>query len=170
MRENTPGYHRIPPGYHPRIPQDTTWTGGLDTPLFSTHWGRKCARIPPDTTRRPPPDITGYHRSLTLKCACVICRPGKPWMAIDPCSSLLPRYPQRLEGQQVAAMGKNKWRSKKSPTDSVNARAPDTAKKQAGNDVLQVFWTPVLARGEGRDLRVRPGCGRRRVPGEVEQR
>ena len=69
-------------------------------------------------------------------------------IAIDPCSSLLPRYPQRLEDQQVAAMGKNKWRSKRSPMDSVNARAPETAKKQAGSDVLQVCWTPVFARGK----------------------
>ena len=46
-------------------------------------WGRECARVPQDTTRIPPPDTTGYHldwRSLTLKYACVICRPGKPWM------------------------------------------------------------------------------------------
>ena len=45
-------------------------------------------------------------------------------------------------------MGKNKWRSKRSPFSGPNARAPDTAKKQAGHDVLQVFWTPVFTRGE----------------------
>ena len=91
-------------------------------------------------------------------------------IAIDPCSSLLPRYPQRLEDQQVAAMGKNKWRSKRSPMDSVNARAPETAKKQAGNDVLQVFLDARVRPWEGCDLCVRPGRGRRRVPGEAEQR
>ena len=69
-------------------------------------------------------------------------------IAIDPCSSLLPRTAARLEEQQVAAMGKNKWRSKRSPFSGPNARAPDTAKKQAGHDVLQVFWTPVFTRGK----------------------
>ena len=69
-------------------------------------------------------------------------------IAIDPCSSLLPRYPWRLEEQQVAAMGKRKWRSKRAALDGPNARAPDTAKKQTGRSVLQVFWTPVFARGK----------------------
>ena len=34
------------------------------------------------------------------------------------------------------------------PYHGPNPRAPDFAKKQAGNDVLQVFWTPVFARGK----------------------
>jgi hypothetical protein len=69
-------------------------------------------------------------------------------IAIDPCSSLLPRYSWRLEEQQVAAMGKRKWRSKMAAMDGPNARAPDTSKKQTGRSVLQVFRTPVFARGK----------------------
>ena len=50
---------RIPPGTTPgnhlRIPQDTTWVGGLNTPLVSTLGGRKRARIPPGTTGYHPP-------------------------------------------------------------------------------------------------------------------
>ena len=69
-------------------------------------------------------------------------------VAIDPCSSLLPRVPWRLEEQQVAAMGKNKWTSKGSRKAGVNLRAAATALKQAGPNVLQVHWTPVFARGK----------------------
>ena len=69
-------------------------------------------------------------------------------VAIDPCSSLLPKAQARLEEQQVAAVGKKGWRSKKSLRRAVNARAPDTAKKQGGPTVLQVHWTPVFARGK----------------------
>ena len=68
-------------------------------------------------------------------------------VAIDPCYSLLPRLLARLEEQQVAAMGKVKWMSKNSRRAEVNLRAAATALKQAGPSVLQVHWTPVLARG-----------------------
>ena len=53
-------------------------------PLVSTLWGRKCARIPPDTTWIPPGYPPGYHRippgleGLDTQFAYVICRPGKP--------------------------------------------------------------------------------------------
>ena len=69
-------------------------------------------------------------------------------VAIDPCSSLLPKTTQRLEEQQVAAMGCSKWMSAESNRKGVNLRAPHTAKKQAGKNVLQVHWTPVFARGK----------------------
>ena len=61
---------------------------------------------------------------------------------------MLPKTQQRLEEQQVAAMGDHKWMSKASQRKGVNLRSPKTARKQAGNDVLQVHWTPVFARGE----------------------
>ena len=67
-------------------------------------------------------------------------------VAIDPCSSLLPKTEKRSEEQKVAAMGTSKWMSKKSRRKVANLRAPSTAKKQAGGDVTQVHWTPVLAR------------------------
>ena len=76
--------------------------------------------------------------------------PANAWVShvsIDPCSSLLPRLPSRLEEQQVAAMGKLKWMSKRSRRADLNLRAAATALKQAGPSVLQVHWTPVLARG-----------------------
>jgi hypothetical protein len=63
-------------------------------------------------------------------------------VAIDPCSSLLPKAQARLEEQQVAAIGKRGWRSKSALRRGVNLRAPDTAKKQGGPTVLQVHWTP----------------------------
>ena len=50
-------------------------------PLVSTLLGRKCARIPPDTTGYHPdttPNTTGYHlgwRGLTPNFAYAICRP-----------------------------------------------------------------------------------------------
>ena len=69
-------------------------------------------------------------------------------VAIDPCSSLLPRTAARLHEQQVSAMGKMKWMSKNAQRKGVNLRAPATAKSQTGRDVLQVHWTPVFARGK----------------------
>ena len=77
-------------------------------------------------------------------------RPGA-WVshiAFDPCSTLLPRTAARLEEQQVAAMGKRRWYSKGSARKGVNLRAPATAKTQAGQDVLQVHWTPIFCRGK----------------------
>jgi hypothetical protein len=67
-------------------------------------------------------------------------------VAIDPCSSLLPKTARRSEEQKVAAMGAQKWMSKGSSRKGPKLRAPSTAKKQAGGDVTQVHWTPVLAR------------------------
>ena len=69
-------------------------------------------------------------------------------VAIDPCSSLLPRVPWRLEEMQVAAMGKMKWRSKRTAMEAKgsNGRAPATAAKQSGPSVLQVSRTPAFAR------------------------
>ena len=69
-------------------------------------------------------------------------------VGFDPCSSLLARTPARMEEQQVAAMGKSKWRSKGSTNRGTGTRAPETTKTQKGNDVLQVAWTPVFARGK----------------------
>lgn len=48
----------------------------------------------------------------------------------------------------MAAMGKSKWRSKASTNKGTGTRAPETTKTQKNNDVLQVAWTPVFARGK----------------------
>jgi hypothetical protein len=75
-------------------------------------------------------------------------KPGS-WVnhvAIDPCSSLLPRVDWRLLEMQVAAMGNRRWRSKKTVRKGANLRAATTALKQSGS-CLQVHWTPVFARG-----------------------
>ena len=69
-------------------------------------------------------------------------------LAIDPCSTLLPRVQWRLDELQHAAIGKMNWRSKKSMMSASNCRAPATAKTQAGPTVLQVHWTPIFARGK----------------------
>ena len=45
-------------------------------------------------------------------------------------------------------MGCHKWMSPSSSRTGVNLRAPSTAKKQSGRNVLQVHWTPVFARGK----------------------
>jgi hypothetical protein len=44
-------------------------------------------------------------------------------VAIDPCSTLLPKTLERLQQMEVAAMGKNKWMSKGSARDGNNLRA-----------------------------------------------
>ena len=72
------------------------------------------------------------------------------FVSIDPCSSLLPRTLAKSEEQKVAAMGKNRFMSKQSRGKDVNLRAPATAKSQGGNDVLQIYWTPILAKGKVR--------------------
>ena len=92
-------------------------------------------------------------KPLRVKCAQHILKEfsSSAWyshVAIDPCSSLLPRTAQRLEDQQVAAMGNQKWMSPASARKGANLRAPATAKKQGGKNVLQVHWTPVFARGK----------------------
>ncbi len=67
--------------------------------------------------------------------------------AIDPCYSLLAKSQERMEGQQVKAMGKMKWMSEKSARDGVNLRTPSYTNTQGGSDVTRVDWTPVFARG-----------------------
>ena len=44
-------------------------------------------------------------------------------------------------------MGKFRWASKKSQRTDLNLRAAATALSQAGQSVLRVHWTPILARG-----------------------
>lgn len=68
-------------------------------------------------------------------------------VAIDPCYKLLPKKQERLEEQQVAAMGKKKWQSAGSRRMGVNLRAPSYAKTQGGSQVTRADWTPVFARG-----------------------
>ena len=75
--------------------------------------------------------------------------PAGSWVnhvAIDPCSTMLPRADWRLLEMQVAAMGKMRWRSSRTIRKGTNARAAATALKQSGS-CLQVHWTPVFARG-----------------------
>ena len=69
-------------------------------------------------------------------------------VAIDPCYSLLPKRPERLQEQQVKAMGKKKWMSPKARRQGNNLRAPATARTQGGSDVVRVDWTPVFTRGK----------------------
>ena len=68
-------------------------------------------------------------------------------VAIDPCYKHLPKKQEKLEEQQIAAMGKVKWQSPGSRRDGVNPRAPATAKSQGGPQVTRADWTPVFARG-----------------------
>lgn len=86
-----------------------------------------------------------------MRCATYIVKnfPTGSWVshvAIDPCSTLLPRADWRLLEMQVAAMGKHRWRSRKATRLGANLRAAATALKQSGS-CLQVHWTPVFARG-----------------------
>jgi hypothetical protein len=77
--------------------------------------------------------------------------PAAAWVthvSVDPCSTLLARTPARLEEQQLASMGKIKWRSKGSTNKGTSTRAPSTTNTQKGSNTLQVFWTPVFARGK----------------------
>ena len=71
-------------------------------------------------------------------------------VAIDPCSSLLPRNEARSEEQRVAALGKRRFMSKKAKRKGPNLRAPATARTQGGGNVLQVHWTPIFAKGKVR--------------------
>ena len=94
-----------------------------------------------------PTDIEKRMRSAKHIVAHVL--PGA-WfnhVAIDPCSTLLPRVDWRLLEMQVAAMGNKRWRSKNSTRKGTNLRAATTALKQSGS-CLQVHWTPVFARGK----------------------
>jgi hypothetical protein len=78
-------------------------------------------------------------------------QPANAWwnmVAVDPCSSLLPKTADRQHEQKVAAMGKLKWMSKKSRRVGINLRPPKTALTQANKTVNQVHWTVVFARGK----------------------
>ena len=68
-------------------------------------------------------------------------------IGIDPCYSLLPKTLERMEEQQLAAMGKQRWMSKGSRRHVLNLRAPATANHQGGWAVTRVDWTPIFARG-----------------------
>jgi len=70
------------------------------------------------------------------------------YVVVDPCSSLLPKAEDRQFEQKVAALGKTKWMSKKSRRKGTNLRAPKTALSQANQQVTQVHWTVVFARGK----------------------
>lgn len=88
-------------------------------------------------------------------------------VSIDPCASLLPLTMRRLEEQRVAAMGKKKYMSPGARRQGVNLRAPATAKTQKSNDVLQVHWTPVFARGKVRIHVCDPAKTGPRSPGKL---
>jgi hypothetical protein len=69
-------------------------------------------------------------------------------VAIDPCYSLLAKSMERMEEQQVKAMGKMKWMSTESKRKGNNLRPPSTTNTQMGSDTVRVDWTPVFARGK----------------------
>jgi hypothetical protein len=69
-------------------------------------------------------------------------------VAIDPCYSLLAKSMERMEEQQVKAMGKMKWMSTMSKRKGNNMRPPSTTNTQMGSDTVRVDWTPVFARGK----------------------
>jgi len=78
----------------------------------------------------------------------VTARSWYSYVSIDPCYTLLPKSQERLEEQQIKAMGKVRWMSIKSrKDDNLNLRAPSTVGSQNGGDVTRVDWTPVFARG-----------------------
>ena len=66
-------------------------------------------------------------------------------VSIDPCSSLLPRLPARLEEQEVAAMGKRRWMSKKSMRADVNLRAAATAFDEEEEEERSILLRPPTA-------------------------
>ena len=79
----------------------------------------------------------------------------KNLIAIDPCYKLLPKQQEKLEEQQVAAMGKKKYMSPGSAREGVNLRAPSTAKTQGGAwQATRADWTPIFAKGALTHLRL----------------
>lgn len=68
-------------------------------------------------------------------------------VSVDPCYTLLPKTPEKLEELKILAMGKLKWMSKKSARKGSNLRAPSTVKSQMSGNT-RVDWTPVFARGK----------------------
>ena len=90
-------------------------------------------------------------KPLRVACAKHILRNMTPaacyhHVAIDPCYSLLPKCPERMQEQQVKAMGKRKWMSASAKRKANNLRAPSTTRTQGGSQVLRVDWTPVFSR------------------------
>jgi hypothetical protein len=71
-------------------------------------------------------------------------------VAVDPCYSLLPTTAARTEEQRVAALGKLRWMSKKARRTGSNLRAPATVHTQKSGNALQVYWTPIFAKGKVR--------------------
>ena len=70
------------------------------------------------------------------------------FVAIDPCRSLLPTSEVKSMEQKHAAMGKRKWRSKRSK-GGANASPIKFANTQMSS-TLPVHWTPVFCRGKVR--------------------
>jgi hypothetical protein len=97
--------------------------------------------------------LANFLKPLRVACARWILRhlTARSWysyVSIDPCYTLLPKSQERLEEQQIKAMGKVRWMSERSrKTDNNNLRHPSTVGSQAGGDVTKVDWTPVFARG-----------------------
>ena len=79
-------------------------------------------------------------------------------VAIDPCSSLLPKDPTRSEEQAVAALGSKRFMSAGCKYNGVNLRASKFATSQAGKSVLQLHWTPIFVRGVVRIYICDPGA------------
>ena len=71
-------------------------------------------------------------------------------VSIDPCYSLLAKTLERMEEQQVAALGKERWMSQGSRRKGPNCRGPNTVKTQKGAYVTRVDWTPIFSRGKVR--------------------
>ena len=70
-------------------------------------------------------------------------------LAFDPCYSLLAITQEKLEEQQIAAMGKKRYGSKNSARKEFNLRAPATVKTQtSAYHATRVDWTLVFARGK----------------------
>ena len=85
-------------------------------------------------------------------------------VAIDLCSSLLPKDSVRSEEHLVAALGSNRFMSPGSKYDGVNLRASKFATAQAGKNVLQLHWTPIFARGRVRVYSTKTSDPTQRAP------
>ena len=92
-------------------------------------------------------------------------------VAIDPCSSLLPKDRTRFEEQAVAALGTKRFMSPGCKFDGVNLRASKFATSQAGRSVLQLHWTPIFARGVVRIYICDPAAAERdpRMPAQLNR-
>ena len=85
-------------------------------------------------------------------------------VAIDLCSSLLPKDSVRSEEHLVATLGSNRFMSPGSKYDGVNLRASKFATAQAGKNVLQLHWTPIFARGRVRVYSTKTSDPTQRAP------